>query len=870
MKEVMNQTAATEVRVWKRLLRRYKHRAGTNMTVPDTTAQLSRVAVLWLRLGMQMLDDARARILPPPGGSSKPQAPRAAGACVDEDDEEEDEEEDLGPPNDAEVEALRGLQRCARQLLQVHDDAVAAAGAAAAAAGTESASKAAYGPTPPEEKILTKIRVRPASHAALPLSAKASSAASSSRKHDYDLAVGMVFCLGLVKRLMDRYPEPRDRTNLLFLFTRLREGSLPLSELSRENFRSLLTTTLHVALPAWAHFDSLCQRLDPEGKGWIPAQRALHVFANLNPLSEGLGPGDAQGLALLLLTLASAGLARKNKDCNDAFVDLVTARASHVASFAALARGEFDKGADSPSSWAGADDANNAKENEATGTGNQPTGGVADSKRSRLADETHLVRDLLLELSLDFVAKQTTTTNTAATTAAAAAAAGASSTLAHAGDSRRPSGSKEEWRRSRASTSCPLSFIPPTAHNLSAACHLVARVLSVYEGRGSLLLTAVGTVLVSHLLFRRAVLLRMRAAEERAEKEKEAAAAAGQTSSRLKQQATMFLTLPQIRSSLGHVEACVYTLLGSDKAAAALKRADSMRVEEHERLCAELAGCPVPHGGVLGLVASQEQVETYVYHQSVKMRDAELVSSLELQNKSYSSTLKDIQSSLLSQIKLGTVATTRSGSPTKAGQGTMEVGNAYQGVIGEMNSLMFKQRVEQTAQYLEHINAKAARKRKLLEAALQLWTASKELTMSPSKRRQTGLYDADVMTITASGSGATVDVPLLRVSSPQELAKRAHEVLRTVMDDMQKSGNPSAPLQQLAVRINAIKRGISQGSIVDEDHSLALMLREISVLEQGLLQANEDCVAICERVLEKVSQQGQTQTRTRTVNTFNL
>ena len=128
MKEVIDQTAATEVKVWKRLLRRYRHRAGTNMTVPDTTAQLSRVAVLWLRLGMQMLDDARASILPPPGGSRKPQDVRAAGAGVDE-DEEDEEEEDLGPPSDAEVEALKGLQRCARQLLQVHDDAAAAGGA---------------------------------------------------------------------------------------------------------------------------------------------------------------------------------------------------------------------------------------------------------------------------------------------------------------------------------------------------------------------------------------------------------------------------------------------------------------------------------------------------------------------------------------------------------------------------------------------------------------------------------------------------------------------------------------------------------------------------------------------------------------------
>lgn len=53
------------------------------------------------------------------------------------------------------------------------------------------------------------------------------------------------------------------------------------------------------------------------------------------------------------------------------------------------------------------------------------------------------------------------------------------------------------------------------------------------------------------------------------------------------------------------------------------------------------------------------------------------------------------------------------------------------------------------------------------------------------------------------------------------------------------------------MRINALRRGLTQGSIADEDQSLAVMLREIGALEQGLLQANEDALAICDRVMEK-------------------
>lgn len=54
--------------------------------------------------------------------------------------------------------------------------------------------------------------------------------------------------------------------------------------------------------------------------------------------------------------------------------------------------------------------------------------------------------------------------------------------------------------------------------------------------------------------------------------------------------------------------------------------------------------------------------------------------------------------------------------------------------------------------------------------------------------------------------------------------------------------------------MNAIKRGVSHGSIVDEDQSLAVMLREIAVLEGGLLQANEDALGVTERILGMMAQ----------------
>jgi hypothetical protein len=201
---------------------------------------------------------------------------------------------------------------------------------------------------------------------------------------------------------------------------------------------------------------------------------------------------------------------------------------------------------------------------------------------------------------------------------------------------------------------------------------------------------------------------------------------------------------------------------------------------------------------------------------------------------------------------------------------------------------MFRQRVEQAAQYLEACNSKAQRKRKLLEAALQLWQATKELGMSPSKRKREGLTEAAAMVIETT-SGASVDVPLLRGQGPTELYQRAKDLQRAVLEDIR--APPSAPLQQvsgstqclprpltlpacllflltffvqffccncslsqLAARINALRRGLSQGSIVDEDQSLAIMLREIGALEKGLLQANDDVMAVCQKVMERTGE----------------
>lgn len=561
----------------------------------------------------------------------------------------------------------------------------------------------------------------------------------------------------------------------------------------------MLRDTLSVSLPDWAQFDAVCQRFDPESKGLVTAQRTLQLFQNLNPLSDGLGPGDAQGLCLLTLSVAGQQLSRRGKDCQEALVDLVAAAGSRVASFAALARGDFDAGKGDGALAVKVFQSDAEDQENAEGAPN----GRPGSRSGKLADETQLVSDLLAELCRDFVHRQQ-----------GHEAAGAVGTELAPLPSRRDSRPKDEWRRARASTTCPLSFIPPTPHNLAGACHLVARGLAVYEGRGQLLLGAVETLLTANLTFRRACLLRMKAAEETLELEQitrqaqtHKAAAAGLSVApggpRLRRHAAMHLTLPQVLQALGSVEANLVSLVGAARAQEAMRRADGMRLEALERIMAELCGVPVPHGGVLGLARSQEEVEAFVHHQVTKMRDHEMLHSLESQNKAYSSSLKDVQASLVAQLRLGgtdflrTVAPGQAASPMRRGALDAE---GYAGLLGEMDALMFRQRVEQAAHYLALLNDRAVDKRRLLEAALQLWQAAKGLALSPSKRKRLGLTDALSMTFTGV-SGVTVEVPIVSYG-PEELVRRTQSLQRAVIENMHRP--PSAAQTQVLHRLARI------------------------------------------------------------------
>ena len=845
---VFNRTATDEIKVWKGIVKTYGHRQETNLTVTDTSAQLGRVACLWLRLGLRMLDDSRRRPSDHLGHS------KGEDLGTDEDpylDLEIEEEDENGAPRGltrAVLGALRGMVKCVRVLLQPtipdilhHRPESEILADLEGGQGMGDDSDVAF-VRDTHSTVQTKVRVSAADSNAAKQAAIAKEQRKqeqrlrivSERQHDYEVAAGLVFCLALVRRLLDKYPSHSDYTTLLFLFTRLREGTLPLAEISRDNFRMLLTDTLRCQLPSWPQFDSMCRRFDPHQKGFVTTSAAVQALQNINPLTEGLGPGDAQGLSLLMLSTAASQLAKKGKDIDAAFLEVIFGAASRVQSFGDLVGGRDKR-----------KKARYMAELEEDGEMGGPDGELTqtelDVNSMRMADETLLVQDLLTELVRPVLERIFDKEDKYGERNAVGGKHAWAATIDMSG---KQSGQTALWRRGQVSTSCPLSFVEPTPATAHDACELTTRGLQIFEGRSKeeALLRALGTVLSTQLLFRVMCLRRLRAETE----EKELAdAAEGRKVSSLRQLPTMSMTIPQISNALGALEADMIRLLGMTQTQAMLSRGpEDMSLEELERLICELTGYAIPHGGVFGMYHSQVQVEVYLYHRWTSKTD-KAMEVVDQQQQVYMAALKDISSELLSSLrgsalledaaartaeekKRGSVRARESGGLVTTYMTPSDLATSH--LLTDMNQLMHKQRVVQAASYLNILNTKATVRRKKLEAALYLTNSVKRL--GPGPHPHIPALDADGM-----------DTRL----TPHEILQRAHDLQTAIQEDMRVP--PPITIQQLAGRVEKVRHALLKGSIVDADDGLIIALREISVMEKQLLQANSDLLGLTQSIV---------------------
>eukprot|EP01031_Cornospumella_fuschlensis_P034213 gene34213-41413_t len=103
------------------------------------------------------------------------------------------------------------------------------------------------------------------------------------------------FMLAIVTRLFTRFNKNEDKTQLMFLLNQAQAGELPMSEVSRENFREFMHHQIEMELP-WDKFDAAMQRIDVNKSGFITSQEVFSALLKLTPLSERLkSPLGQQG-----------------------------------------------------------------------------------------------------------------------------------------------------------------------------------------------------------------------------------------------------------------------------------------------------------------------------------------------------------------------------------------------------------------------------------------------------------------------------------------------------------------------------------------------------------------------------------------------
>jgi hypothetical protein len=146
---------------------------------------------------------------------------------------------------------------------------------------------------------------------------------------------------------------------------------------------------------------------------------------------------------------------------------------------------------------------------------------------------------------------------------------------------------------------------------------------------------------------------------------------------------------------------------------------------------------------------------------------------------------------------------------------------------------MHEQRVIQLSDFLDYLNSRAERRRRLMNGLLRLWDAA-------VIARQTQYTPEEKLT-------RYVSAVLLK---PKDIVRRAAEAERQVLGEMQMK--PSSHVIQLSNRYSTLKVALERDSLPDPDGSILLAMQEIGALERCIKQSNADAVRLCQRIVRKV------------------
>ena len=425
-----------------------------------------------------------------------------------------------------------------------------------------------------------------------------------------ELAVGMVYALGLVRKIMTRYPGRADTMDLWFLLRKARHGDLPVSELSREDLRALLEDFLNIDYSKWHKFEAVCQLVDPDRNGFVDLPQVLRSFHSLCPLFDSLRDKSmAQRLSLIVLTIACEDMSRRNVDLNQLLSDVILQRRNEVSSFHSFSVSEAFSGSKTKS----------------------------EHERSDVIrmQDIEVIADLLFEFSAHFFERAKKNGRSPLSLSIPVWPMKQEPVKSPVKKHSEP----HKSGHSEVSSSEVMTYL---SNNLREVCTDIARSCRIYSSDESVrrpVLTSIATLVVTYMCFRRSILIHSASSFDSPMASFINHSGVNASVHDDGCHPSMLLLSQQALVFADDIENSLYVLLGSMRAKLALEKADVMPPEDFELVMAQLIGNPLPIGRGqevgLALSACQLDIESFLADETgLALQDGPVSSSQRLDTRS--------------------------------------------------------------------------------------------------------------------------------------------------------------------------------------------------------------------------------------------
>ena len=658
----------------------------------------------------------------------------------------------------------------------------------------------------------------------------------------YIIAAGFVFLIGIIRRIFDRYgsiKDNKDRSQIMSLFTQMRQGEIRnFTELSRENFRLFSEDTLGLSFQNnWDKLDAVCQRLDPDKKGFIKFTALIHAFRVITPIIDLLPNSitvdqrihdrsltakrhevlfNAQNIILFILSLStefiiasaissSSILAsttslgsvattdtspRKSLSIHEIITQMISTRIESTPSFKSFLSNTDDEKPKSKGD-------------------------------SRLVHLLQLIGDIIYELIRPFITVRSKSKEYY-------------------------EGLKKNLGVQSNSKNFFLTFIASHCRECTIA---VAKALQIYDSFDpSTAIMEFSSLYLTFFLYRRSCLIALLDNVLPVDMDRPYSK----------------INKKSIKSTIAVIESVIVSFIGDEDAKIMFS---SGNINGMEKCVSELLGFFIPTPGILSFSSCQCDIEYYMLQiQEIKAKnnnnDNSLLNTLirvsdttamaskdSIGTVAYTSILKEIHNNLNDTDKINNTKIAFNDDKENISHGA----NAKQIitspskkkmkkkinsiVIQEVNKVLTSQRLNQLTSYLDYLNNKAYSKKQILQVLVNLWYSTSTITSADKES-----YLKCIKTHEDLGNSL--------VLNKNEILKRTTDMQKSLLASMQEV--PTAKIAALANRVEMLKEAVLNKSIEDDDFALQEVLENIDVLEKSLLTANTDAMALATNIVNKL------------------